>query len=184
MVFEVPSMPSLPGSGTGFSSLPMRQPTPTSLTAIPLPTWAWVLIVVAQDQIFGIGRLSFWHWNIAAGMFFASLWLAPKRAWWWMVLMLGAVRYLDGQLLGWSVNEGYYSIVPLREYFSSLSLWLGFVGCWGDLIACVWPAWWLRRRVMDANTLATPGGTVWLHLADFAAALCQCNLEMSPVCAS
>lgn len=137
----------------------------------PLPTWLWVVIVIATDQTFGIGKLSFWHWNIAAGLFFASLWLAPKRAWWWMVLFLGLSRYVYGLSADWAQPDEWVAIGQL-DRLSAKSLWLFFVGDWGDLLACLLPAWWLRRVLSDVFSVSTPQGTAWLHaMALFAAAL-------------
>lgn len=57
-----------------------------NLKEISLPTWAWVALVAVLTQLFVVGRVSFWHWNLEAGIYFACLWLAPRRAWWWMAL--------------------------------------------------------------------------------------------------
>ena len=144
---------------------------------VPLPTWLWVAIAIATDQIFGIGNLGFWHWNIAAGLFFTCLWLAPKRAWWWMVLFLGLSRYVCNLGEAWERPEEWLAIAKL-DRLSGKALWLSFIGDWGDLIACLLPAAWLRRVLPEVRSIATPEGMVWLHLVVFAAALLQAGTDL------
>lgn len=159
----------------------MRLTTPISPpTATPLPTWLWVVIAIAADQIFGIGKLSFWHWNIAAGLFFACLWLAPKRAWWWMVLFLGLSRYLYNLGESWERPDEWMDIARL-DRFSGKALWLSFIGDWGDLVACLLPVAWLRRVLPDVRSVSTPEGTAWLHLVVFAAASLQAGTDLAYV---
>lgn len=146
-------------------------------TDFSLPTWLWVVIAIAADRILGIGNLSFWHWNITAGLFFACLWLAPKRAWWWMVLFLGLSRYLYNLGESWERPDEWLAIAKL-DRFSGKALWLSFIGDWGDLIACLLPVAWLRRVLPDVRSVSKPEGTAWLHLVVFAAALLQAGTDL------
>lgn len=108
---------------------------------VNLPTWAWGVLCIVTEIIFGVGGLSFWHWNIAAGLFFAYLWLAPPRAWWWMVAAIALARGID------SIP---YSTEALLIESSGYQAWMYFVGDWFDPLVCLLPAWWMRRVLPGA----------------------------------
>ena len=140
-----------------------------------MPILVWVLAVLAWDGVFYVGRLSFWHWNISAGLFFATLWLAPFRAWPWMVIFVAVNR--DLILFGgaWQVSEDWEMV---GGYSFENSPWKMFVGAWGDLLACLLPAWWLRRKLPRLSDIATPKGTTLLHLIVLLAALLQASTDL------
>lgn len=148
-----------------------RQDTPYS-TMIPLPTWAWVALVVVLTHLFVVGRVSFWHWNLEAGIYFACLWLAPRRAWWWMALGYALSNEAFSLWASWQRPEDVANLSG-NAGFSAHALAAHVLGLWADPFLCVLPVALLRRKVARIGSIATSSGTVWLHIAALLAALLQ-----------
>lgn len=143
-----------------------------NLKEISLPTWAWVALVAVLTQLFVVGRVSFWHWNLEAGIYFACLWLAPRRAWWWMALGYALSNEALVLWADWQQPEDpVYGDGHAGSFAPVLAAHV--LGLWADPFLCVLPVALLRRKVPRIGSIATSSGTVWLHIAALLAALLQ-----------
>lgn len=145
--------------------------------SLALPTWAWVALVVVLTNVFVVGRVSFWHWNIEAGIYFACLWLAPRRAWWWMALGYALSNEAFTLWANWHSPEG-VDISVGEVGFSAQALTAHILALWADPFLCLLPAALLRRMVRRTVDIATSTGAVWLHITALLAALLQTGTDI------
>ena len=149
----------------------MARPNDPDHRNVPLPTWAWVTLVVVLTNVLVVGRASFWHWNIEAGIYFACLWLAPRRAWLWMALGYALSNEVAELLAGWHQPEAVTG--DEHVWFSVHAMAARILALWADPFLCLLPAALLRRKVPRIVDIATSAGTAWLHIVVLLAALLQ-----------
>ncbi len=134
----------------------------------------WMLALAAG---FGVCVLSaanfgFWHWNLAAGLVFALLWLSPVRTWLWIAVGAGAlamayVQWLDPA----EADAGAAALLGERQPSAWEQAWLHLLAHWADWLLCLMPVLWLRQRIRSASALLSTEGTALLHVGALMAAV-------------